>query len=616
MANEFMNAEMGALNTSMRKVEEDLSSIVPGINSLAKASGKTLYTENTTPYTFRKTPSEAVSTEKVKEIIGASVGWNQLFPALSNATVNGITLTASNGVYTLNGTSTSRAQFASSVNDGRVIPANHLMLFLNTITTTGTSTGRVDFFFLATRKDTQQAIYPSLEIFNTAGQKRPRYIFQKYSADITLGNTILDVTAPNTVVTNVNVCPQIIDLTAMFGTTIADYIYSLETATAGAGVEWIRENCPSLLEYHEYGAGSIKSVNVSGHKVTGFNQWDEEWELGGISPSTGEKTVDNTRIRTKNRNPIIPNAQYYLQLPSPTTLRVYFYDADGNYLVDKTMANVGRQIITAPANACYYMFIIYSAGYGTTYYHDICINFSDPDKNGTYEPYHGITYPVTQTDLRGVFSLSDGKLVASGDVYSASGQGIRKYNIVDLGTLTWAYQASNQQFYSSEIADGPSSWDYNVVCSKYVQSIGTGTQDYTPHVRGVTGKRVYIVDPAYTDAATFKSAMSGVYLVYELATPTTETLDPYSEEQYCSPYGTEEWVGSDIPVGHVTEYASNDNDKLKTLMGSFGGDGLYLVRQENGVTALVPIPDPSSKADGTYSLKATVSSGVVTYNWS
>ena len=31
--------------------------------------------------------------------------------------------------------------------------------------------------------------------------------------------------------------------------------------------------------------------------------------------------------------------------------------------------------------------------------------------------------------------------------------------------------------------------------------------------------KLYIQDSAYTDATTFKTAMSGVYLVYELATP-------------------------------------------------------------------------------------------------
>jgi len=38
------------------------------------------------------------------------------------------------------------------------------------------------------------------------------------------------------------------------------------------------------------------------------------------------------------------------------------------------------------------------------------------------------------------------------------------------------------------------------------------------------GTQVVIYDPDYTDAASFKAAMTGMQLVYELATPTTFPL--------------------------------------------------------------------------------------------
>ena len=80
---------------------------------------------------------------------------------------------------------------------------------------------------------------------------------------------------------------MLIDLTLLFGSTIADYIYSLEQATAGAGVAWFKKlfNKP----YYAYDAGSLQSVSgLVSHDMTGFNQWDEEWEVGDIDNTTGQ----------------------------------------------------------------------------------------------------------------------------------------------------------------------------------------------------------------------------------------------------------------------------------------------------------------------------------------
>ena len=51
---------------------------------------------------------------------------------------------------------------------------------------------------------------------------------------------------------------QVFDLSVMFGTTIADYINTLETATPGAGVAWFRALFPK--DYYAYDAGTLRSV--------------------------------------------------------------------------------------------------------------------------------------------------------------------------------------------------------------------------------------------------------------------------------------------------------------------------------------------------------------------
>ena len=56
-----------------------------------------------------------------------------------------------------------------------------------------------------------------------------------------------------------------------------------------------------------------------------------------------------------------------------------------------------------------------------------------------------------------------------------------------------------------------------------------------------------------------KSALDGTTIVYELATPTTETATPYTNPQIVSKYGTLEYVtNSIVPVGHKTTYLTRD----------------------------------------------------------
>ena len=64
----------------------------------------------------------------------------------------------------------------------------------------------------------------------------------------------------------------------MFGTAIADFLYSLG---GEVGVAWLRKRFPKMFTYQPYNAGEIVSVQgLSQHVTVGFNQWDEEWEVG------------------------------------------------------------------------------------------------------------------------------------------------------------------------------------------------------------------------------------------------------------------------------------------------------------------------------------------------
>jgi hypothetical protein len=276
---------------------------------------------------------------------------------------------------------------------------------------------------------------------------------------------------------------NIFDLTQMFGTTIADYIYSLETATSGAGVAWLKKHFPKLFTYQPYNAGEIVSVQGLSQHIT--------------------------------------------------------RDADNNII-------------------------------------------------GTYPLDDSLT-------LRGILKLdSNNNLYADGDRYLPDGTVQRRYGVVDLGTLEWTY-SSTYKVFSCGIT-GMKNGDYevvgNILCAKYstlsqrvldLSNLGISTRN--------TRNGVLIKDSSYTDAASFKSAMSGVYLVYELATPTTESADPYTVPQIVDPNGTEEYVSTSIvPVGHESRYPLDIAGRLDKIL-------------------------TMPTANGTYTLGATVNNGAVSYAW-
>jgi hypothetical protein len=350
------------------------------------------------------------------------------------------------------------------------------------------------------------------------------------------------------------------------------------TATAGSGVAFFRSLFPK--DYYAYDAGTLMSVQAKEHRTVGFNQWDEEWEKGTYDATTGEKINEDTRIRSKNKIRVIPGSTYcFLK-----RLSFFQYGISGNYLRTSGFVgtDTGFDTITL-GNDCYYIAFCATSTYGVTYKDDICINLSDSSKNGTYEPYEEHVYPLdSDLVLRGIPKLdSDGNLYYDGDEYTPDGSVKRRYRIVDLGTLEWSFQSGTNRFYSGTISNSiktnySGSYNLNLVCTDYTP-VDNAESDRSICAMNSSGN-VFIKDARYATSSTeaFKTAMSGVYLVYELKTPTTEQADPYHEIQICSRYGTEEFVDAAataetdprdvaIPVGTETLYPVNVFDYIEEL---------------------------------------------------
>ena len=565
-------------------LKEDLSTLnTEGTVPTSEQMLSDNYTEDSVPYHFRKTASDNADREEL-EIVGGSVAWNQIADnSRAPSSRNGMTITGAEDSFTIDGTASASTDaagwFGMSGNEANYLArsGHKLLVSFNilsgTVTASDTNSNPVYF----TLGDGTGSIY------NGTPKIIATTITSSTRSDLHINN--------GTVLSNAKFRLQCFDLTAMFGSTIADHIYSLEQATAGAGVALFKSLFPK--DYYAYDAGSIQSVSgLSEHKTVGFNVWDEEWEVGGLSTSTGANSSETDRIRSKNYIHVFPNTSYYFKDPtSNNNLRIVIYDSDKNFV--RATNWLGNTAVGTGSNGHYVRFFTGGA-YGKVYKNDICINISDSAKNGTYEPYQKHTYALDDSlTLRGIPTLVDGKIKFDGDIYSPSGKVTRRYGIVDLGTLTYTkgnYDAKAVFYASLNDAHGKTSTVLdNGLCTKYQSSTArqaVNIDDASFSIIDISGgANLYIRDDAFLtdDAATFKTAMSGQCLVYELATPTTETADPYVSPQICHYDGTEEFVSTGIvPVGHNTKYPDNMRAKLDGLPWNFAS---LIAPTESGFTA-------------------------------
>ena len=153
---------------------------------------------------------------------------------------------------------------------------------------------------------------------------------------------------------------------------------------------------------------------------------------------------------------------------------------------------------------------------GCTVTNENMLDSSDPD-------YHADTYAFTFPDGAGT--------VYGGALDVLTGVLTVDMACVDLGTLSWNATGALSNEYSANVPNikpnKNSSSLANVICSAYPQVTYANRKDKSFVViwaNSSAAGKVYFIDSNYNTSQTFKTAMSGVQLVYELATPVTYQL--------------------------------------------------------------------------------------------
>ena len=530
----------------------------------------TVFIEDEVPYNFRTSGGSAdIGDREYDEIVGVSMPINQYvdkntLPATT--TVNGVTYTNNgDGSITVNGTATDNSRLDNIISIRTWLSHKYLLFGCP-------SGGSIQSYSLALR-----------------GQGADVFDFGSgaiWDASVNSYKGICIYVTSGTV-NNLKFVPQFTDLTITLGTQIADYVYGLETATAGSGVSWLKHHFPKIFDsgYIPYNAGEMQSVSgLSAHKMTGFNQWDEETEDGGWNSTTGEPTVNAVNLRNKNPIHVLPGTPYHTN----KILYRYYYDANMNYIgYDGT----GALDFTTPSSA-WYMNIRQDKSDWDGTETNIGLKW-DGERDGEYEAYKEYEYPLDDSVvLRGKLELdSNNNLRANGDRYLPDGTLERRYteitvaesNIESVSTSSTGIKYATINISTSGADTG------RIVNSKGYKPHSLGAPSESGCIRTVANS-IYVYDNALTDLATAKSILTGMVVVYEKTTASTESATPYTSPQIVDDWGTEEYVSTSlVPVGHDTKYANNLRAKLEMSPDSPEEDGDYIVRHNNGENEYVAL---------------------------
>lgn len=318
-----------------------------------------------------------------------------------------------------------------------------------------------------------------------------------------------------------------------------------------------------LKLYYPIAENAIPSEYAIRVDEVGKNLWDEEWESGAID-NNGNKTNSTTTFRSKNYIKLNPNTSYHFVYNGGTDgnrIYYYFYDNNMSYISSNNFGEKSSNI-TSPSNAEYMLFRSGGANPAKTYNNDIAIL---EGTSGEYTPYQGQTVFIPTLN-----PLQDGDYIQ----YHVDGTGVehRKMGVVDLGSLDWAKQANGKRFVTkvsfNDIKKGTLSL-YTELCRTEDDEYAYAHKDTIDFC--VTSLKIsndiafYGCLDIYEDAISFKSAMSGVMLVYEKEEPTDTALtsNQIAELKKLKTYKGETNISTEeLGSMDITYYADNANAEV------------------------------------------------------
>ena len=444
-------------------------------------------------FTYRESPAIQDGLARIDKIKGNTLVWNQLQRATANtSTVNGITYTNNgDGSWTVSGTATASAQKALTISaDWITAISGHKYLMVGGLPNGGSSKWLMQLY-----KNNANTL---------VGTDSGNGLI--YTADDTTVNLSIYFTVYNGNTVNGRIYPQIFDLTKM----------GLDSITS------VSEFLSLFPLYYSYESGKLLSFNGTGIKTVGFNQWDEEWEVGAIT-AQGTPSVTADRIRSKNFIPAEPNTRYFRK--TPNNIQPFFYDTNQQF-IEYGLWGMGNFI--TPSNCAYMKFQV-DPVYGLSYKNDICINISNTELNGKYEPYKASSssLPISQYFPNGMKSAG-----SAYDELTSSKVITRIRSITVNGSEAWIQSASYPgNYYVLGLLSDVKYPNPNAISNSLLLVYNTtqlSANDLCFMFDGsVSSQNVNIKNTSMTTVDQFKAWLQAnpVTIYYEVLTPTETAVD-------------------------------------------------------------------------------------------
>lgn len=436
---------------------------------------------------FRRSGGGAIldGNARIETIKGNSVVWNQLISLWKGSqSVAGVTIMGDTEVVA-NGTAERDSAISLSSPNPYMIQGHKY--FMRGCPSSGSSST----YYLTNQAGAND--YGNGVIFTANYESGGRAIIIRFNAGVTFDNVVFR--------------PQLFDLTKMFG-----------AGNEPTTIEEFYARKPIVEDEFAYNEGEVIHNATDKIESVGVNQWDEEWHKGSYD-NQGNSTSTEPFVASKNPVKVLPNKEYlFSHKQDKAVFVVYWYDNNMKFI---SRVFLNNNITTISPNGACYMNFRMQEDYGYTYNHDICINLSDPLVNGKYFPY---VKREQSLDIIGKYFPQGMKsaVTAHDEIrYNKTTQKwekVQRIGEVDMGTMNWFYIESEGMLYAP---DGRFYAGQSLICSRYINRPGYDNDSNMYAVKD----NLRIFDSAYTDAATFKAAMAGVMLYYELAEPIVTEID-------------------------------------------------------------------------------------------
>ena len=385
----------------------DNKSVFGALNEIH--NGTYIYKENETPYQLRQTPITANRT--LEKLVGCSVAFNQLVDLTQATSVGNFNIVNS---YEMN----CKIDITSTQ-----YPAIPSITFTEShkyfVKVENGTSANVRFYY-----DTSYSKYNDTSANTTSNR-----IIVASGFTATIPFLALNAGA----LTGETIKINIIDLTACFGSEVADYLYNLEQNNAGSGIALFRQLFPE--DYYAYQTATLISSKPVSKVVVGFNLFDESLLLnaGGWSLSGGYYSGSIGQLYSTFgtngfwKNDINTNSQICVTYTayvsnSNANARAVFVYADGttSFAGVITTTTATTYSVVSDSGKVVNKIVFDFSNDATLNIKDFCINLHG-DKDGQYEPYSKTTYPLGGDELRGLLKVENGQLVAYGDVKGSDG---------------------------------------------------------------------------------------------------------------------------------------------------------------------------------------------------